>query len=148
MHPPSMSEHHHHDYGSPDFVADKVIGIILMILNACVGIGGLVLIAGAGAIGASGVQVEGKTIAAGGLGFLGVVAIVLSIVGIVIGYGIMKSARWGFIAGAVVFGINAVTNLAGLAQDASNVLGLLIAPCRRYLLRDEIERKPRPEPLR
>ncbi|MCL6624157.1 MAG: hypothetical protein K6T17_06005 [Fimbriimonadales bacterium] len=125
-------------YPRPDapgeFLADKVIGIILIVLSV---LGGICIcpgmsLAGLGALGAG----EVGAIAGGALAGLGAatgfIVIVLSAVGVAIGYGIMKGLRWGFLVGAILSGISVVFSLVGF-----NVLGFLLngALCAYCILR-------------
>lgn len=127
MQPPPISEYRPGGYSSGEFAADKVIGIILMILNTCGVLGGLMLLLGAGALGPT-IEVEGKAISTAGLGLLGGIVLVMSALGIVVGYGIMKSLKWGFIGGAVVFAINTISNVVQLRDaGAQGMIGLVIA---------------------
>lgn len=127
MQPPPMSEYRPGGYGSGEYAADKVIGIILMILNGCGVIGGMLILLGAGALGPT-VEVEGKTIATAGLGLLGGLVLLMSAVGIILGYGIMKSAKWGFIGGTVVFALNTISNVVQLREaGGQGVVSLAIA---------------------
>lgn len=110
-----------------EFLADKVIGIILMILSALGVVGGICTAAGMSMIGlGAAVSGGGEEAVAGGalagLGaVLGLIVIAWSAVGIVTGYGIMKSLRWGFLVGAILSAISVVFALVGF-----NILGFLI----------------------
>jgi hypothetical protein len=128
-------------YPRPDapgeFLADKVIGIILIVLSVLGVLGGICIaagmsLAGLGAMGAGGEEaIAGGALA--GLGAaVGFMVIIWSAVGIVIGYGIMKGLRWGFLVGAILSAISVVFSLVGF-----NILGLLIngALCAYCILR-------------
>ncbi|MCH8275881.1 MAG: hypothetical protein IH851_13960 [Armatimonadetes bacterium] len=107
------------------FAADKVIGIIIMVLAACGVILGIMLTAGGGlfseafeqAAAQEGATAEEAAVAGMmgiGVALAGVLIIVMSGVSIAIGWGVMKSARWAFILGAVWYGIGALLNLVTL----------------------------------
>ncbi len=120
-----------------EFLADKVIGIILMVFSALGVLCGIFIAAGMSLVGLGAATEGGEgAAAAGALAGIGAVAgfvvIIWSVVGIVIGYGIMKSLRWGFLVGAILSGISVVFSLVGL-----NVLGFIIngALCAYCILR-------------
>ena len=117
-----------------EYANDKIVGIIIMILSLCgVVIGGLAVVGGgfiaAGGAAAANTANNGAavpTAAAGGMvAIVGIVLLVLSFMSIAIGWGIMKSLRWGFLVGSIVYGINMVLNLMSLNQSRG-ILGLLI----------------------
>lgn len=117
-----------------DFVADKVIGILIMVLSVCGVIGGVMVMAGMGMLAAAtsqaaqqgGQDAAGAAAAAGMFGMtgaiLGFAIIAMCVVSIAVGFGIMKSAKWGFVLGSIWNGIGTVLNLVSF-----NVLGLLIS---------------------
>lgn len=120
--------------------ADKPIGIVIMVLSVCCLGGGIALAAGIGAMGAmaGGAAAQGgqgsqdAAVAAGMMGLgaavLGVVTAVFGALGIATGYGIMKSAKWGFILGSVVYGLNTLLNVLSIAsQGAQSIIGLAIS---------------------
>ena len=121
------------------FTADKIIGIIIMVLSAVCGLCGLV---GAGILGAVGASLPGMAAsggqgapttqeAAAAAGLLGmgaavfaVIVIVVSALNIVSGYGIMKSARWGFLFSAI---LNGVWILFNLPNFVANIIGIIFS---------------------
>lgn len=133
---------------------DKPIGITIIVLNALCGGLGLLAVLGLGAIAAmggaaaagSGGSADGAAAAAavGGIAaIIAIVVVVLCAVGIIAGFGIMKSAKWGFQLGAVVFGLNALSNLAQLPQG---VIGLLISGALCYYCIARLTGKIGPKP--
>jgi hypothetical protein len=128
-------------YPRPDapgeFLADKVIGIILIVLSVLGVLCGIFIAAGASFLGVGALSAGKEEAIAGsalaGLGAaMGFITIIWSAVGIAIGYGIMKGLRWGFLVGAILSGISVVFALVGF-----NVLGFLIngALCAYCVLR-------------
>jgi len=121
------------------YATDKVLGIIIMILSGCfVVLGGLGFLGGgflaaggaAGAASAGGTNAAG-TAAAAGVGGAAImiasaVLVIVALIGFAVGYGIMKSLRWGFLVGAVLYGLNALYNLSQMGH-ANGILGLLIS---------------------
>ncbi len=115
-----------------EFVADKVIGILVIVLSSCVLVCGVSIAAGLGLIGAGifgaarggGVGAAEAATAGSIVGLTGValggLLIVSSGISILIGWGISKSAKWAFLVGAVWYGLGLVANFVQF-----NVLGLL-----------------------
>lgn len=90
--------------GSGDFVADKVIGILMIVFSICgalaglavLGIGGLA--AGVGATSQSG----GQAVAAGGMAMvIGILILAISVARIYAGIMMLKAARIGFMIGMI-----------------------------------------------
>jgi hypothetical protein len=116
------------------YANDKVIGIIIMVLSLCfVGLGSMMMLGG-GVLAASGAAasadpaIQKASSDAAAAGVTGAVLMVASVImiatgflGVAIGYGIMKSLRWGFIMGTVVYGLN----LLGTFQSR-NMISLVI----------------------
>src|SRR5437588_641466 len=122
------------------YQTDKVLGIIIMVLSVCGVIGGGMAFLGGGLLAAGGATAAAGTagsnaagsaaLAGAGGAFLMIISVVLiisSLIGFAVGYGIMKSLRWGFLVGAIVYGLNTLLQLFGLSHPtAGGVLGLLI----------------------
>lgn len=124
------------NYPSAPYQTDKVIGIIIMVLAICgailsgiVVLGGGVLAAAGGAAATNANTDAAKAAGMGGglLMILGVVMLISCLVSLAVGYGIMKSLRWGFMLGAVVYGIQVILNIFSLARGGTAVIGLVIA---------------------
>ena len=101
-----------------DFVADKIIGIILIVLNcliSCVGFGMI----GFGPAVTQAIKQEAENQTAKGqmtteqaqavtsflgmgLATFGAILLALAVLGIIDGFGIFKSSKWGFIMGIVI----------------------------------------------
>jgi len=120
--------------GSGDFVADKVMAILVFIGAACGFCGGLLLfgIGGfAGAAGASGAASGGGAEAAAVAGFgamgmlFGVGYIALAIAAIVGAIGMLKSTRKGLNLVMIVMGILAVLSIAGIVLFKSGAQGMV-----------------------
>lgn len=120
--------------GEP-YQTDKILGIIIMVLSVCctvaggAAMAGMSMLAGMGAAGAASEGGAGSGEAAataaavGGVAaFIGIILLVTGLLGVATGYGIMKSLKWGFILGAVVYGLNTVANIASF-----NIIGLVIS---------------------
>ncbi len=121
-------------------VADKVIGIIIMILSGCGAACGIALTAG---LGLGGLALSGAAASEGGAdaaqaataaGFFGLAGAALGmmvfgmmIVSFFVGFGIFKSARWGFIVGSAWYGL--ITALNVVQFELRGGLGLLISGC-------------------
>lgn len=94
---------------SNDFVWDKVVGIVMMITNLCCAGTVIALAMGATALGFAGGL--GGALAVGSVaGILALLIAGSAILSIAAGYGVMQSQRWGFILGAIVFGLAALSN--------------------------------------
>lgn len=127
-------------YPRPDapgeFLADKVIGIILIVLSVLGVLCGIFIAAGASFLGVGALSAGKEEAIAGsalaGLAAMGFITIIWSAVGIAIGYGIMKGLRWGFLVGMIRWGISVFFAVLGF-----NVLGFLIdsALCAYCFLR-------------
>jgi hypothetical protein len=119
---------------SGDFVADKVMAILVFIGAACGLCGGLML-AGfsgfVGAIGAAGAASGGGTDAGAvaGFGALGVVFgiayIILAIVAVMGAIGMLQTKRKGFTQVMMVMGILALLTLVGLVMWHTGVGGII-----------------------
>jgi hypothetical protein len=106
--------------GPQDFGADKVVGILIMVLYSCASIFGLLALLALSA--ASGQVTERVTPA---LTALALALVVISVGLIITGYFIMKGAKGGFIAGAIVFGLSTVGNLFQLG-DPKRIIGTIL----------------------
>jgi len=129
-------------YSSNVYPNDKVVGILIMVFaaicNVAVGflgvIGGGVLAAGgasaaAGAASNTGAAGAGAATGVVGAGImvLSVILILMGVVGLAVGYGIMKSLRWGFLVGTILYGLGVLNSLAGLSRGGiGGIIGLLI----------------------
>jgi hypothetical protein len=115
--------------------ADKPLGIVIIILSALGACGGLALAGLGGFMGAAGgaaATQEGSAsgaAAAGAIGgmtaIIGLVLVAVSVLNIVGGVGVMKSARWGFMLTGILSAISALLNLVNF--DVKGILGLAIA---------------------
>ena len=123
--------------GGQQYQTDKVLGIIIMVLSACGAIGGIMGLAGGGLLAAAGAgaagqagNAQGAAVAAAGGGILmllSVFLIIQSVLGFAIGYGIMKSLRWGFLIGTIVYGIGLLIQIVGVTKSgAQGLIGLVI----------------------
>jgi hypothetical protein len=117
-------------YGYPN---DKPVGIVIMVLSACGVIAGGLALGGGGLLAAGGAASANTSTGAGGAAvagglvmILGVVILIVSLLGFAIGYGIMKSLKWGFMVGTIVYGLNSLANLANLS-GGKGILGLAIS---------------------
>lgn len=130
-----------------DFIADKVIGIIMIIFATCGLFAGIMIMAGGGMLGSliaseaakqPNVSASDAQAAAGlfglGFAFLGGLILVASIVSIINGIGIYKGAKWGFILGIVLNGINVLLNMSagpvGFFSAAINIALLIYCVLR------------------
>jgi hypothetical protein len=125
-HPPGPPQ----GYPPPtSFVADKILGIFIIIGAVCCGLVGL---AAAGIIGLAGgfagqamteggatAQEAAAATALFGLGgvAVAVIVMVISATNLAVGIGILKSARWGFLLGAIVNGIWFLMQLPSLGEN-------------------------------
>lgn len=129
---------------SSDNVGDKVIGIIVIVLSVCGVLGGAAVMAGLGfiaaAIGSSEASAPAGSsdaaaagAAAGFFGLagavLGGVLIVMSLVSVVVGFGITKSAKWGFWLGTLWYGLWSIVNVLGFNLVGLVISGLLLTYC-------------------
>jgi hypothetical protein len=129
---------------SSNNVGDKVIGIIVILLSVCGVLFGAAVMAGLGiiaaAIGSSGASAPAGSADAAAAGaaaglfgmagaVLGGVVIVMSLVSVVIGFGISKSAKWGFWLGALWYGLWSIVNVLGFNLVGLVVSGLLLTYC-------------------
>jgi hypothetical protein len=111
--------------GTP-FDADRPVGIIVILMHVCcmfigIGLAGLLSAVGLG-IGAQAqpgpeTAVLGVTFAAIGFLLFG-----LSCLGVICGWGIFKSRKWGFWIGVIVFGMATMADLSGGATAAGAIL--------------------------
>ena len=122
--------------GDAAYQTDKIIGIIIMVLALCgVAASGLVVLAGTavGALGAGAAasnQNAAGAAAAGAAGgmimLFGVLLIILSLANFAVGYGVMKSLRWGFTLGLVVCALRILVGLGMLGRGGFGVIGWII----------------------
>lgn len=119
-------------YGTPDtFPADKIMGIILIILaalGACgslalVGLGGLV---GGAGISAGGAQGAGAVAAAGGgVMVMGVILLAICVVEIFAATWMMKSLRKGFLIIVILGGLGLILNIVTMTSShTTNFFGI------------------------
>lgn len=103
-----------------DFVWDKVAGIVAIVINICCVIAVTGLASLLAAVGLAAGSLPG--LAAGAfVGIVMIAAVSLSLLGVIAGVGMLQGRRWGFLIGAIVFGLAALTNGGG-----GNTMGVLI----------------------
>lgn len=95
-----------------DFVWDKVAGLVAIVINICC----VAFVAGLASIFAAVGLTAGAVpgLAAGAI--VGVVLMLVigsSVLGVVAGFGMLQGKRWGFLLGAIVFGLATLSNLSG-----------------------------------
>lgn len=119
---------------------DKVIGIIIMVFSACGVAGGLMMTAGGGILGVagagavSGTNASGQPInnaaaagvAGGIIAAAGIIVALLCAFSIFLGFGIMKSRKWAFLVGSILYGLSALGDLAQITKG-SGIVGFVIA---------------------
>ena len=121
-----------------DFVSDKVIGIILIILNAIGACGGFAIMGLGTAFGGIMQQAADNAVSKGqatpeqakavatlfgmGAGLFGGLIVAACILGIINGFGIFKSARWGFIMGIALSAVHIILSISSV-----NFISIIIA---------------------
>ncbi len=123
------------NYGAPNqpFVPDLVIGIILIIFSACGIIAGLflggmsaVVATNSAEIASGGGITAGDARTAGGImGLLSIFVVVICVLQIIVAVGIIKGARWAFIAAIVLNAISVITSLINF--QTQNILSIVIS---------------------
>jgi len=115
------------NYGQVGFPADKGVGITIIVLSSCGLLAAGIIILGGGAMASMGGSLNGRNaqeLSTGGLGVaaVGGILLVTTLISMAAGIGVMKSAKWGFILGAVIYGLSLLGNLVRV-----NIIGLVIA---------------------
>lgn len=116
-------------YGMEPFQADKVVGIIMIVLAALGACGSLMVMGLGGLVGAAGVSTRGEgagvAAAAGGfVVFMGIIWLAICVVEIFLATWIMKSLRKGFMIVLILGAIGLLINIVSM-NFIGIVLGLI-----------------------
>jgi hypothetical protein len=117
--------------GAPEpYKSDRPIGIVIMVLSGLCGVCGMLTVAGVGMLGAAAASQAGTSNDAAAAAAVGGVAAIAAIVmlivgglGLAVGFGIMKSAKWGFVGGAVLYGLYAINNILSVVGGQMSAIG-------------------------
>jgi|GEM_PF-1752574 len=118
-----------------NFVADKVLGALVIALSSCglcaglgaMGIGGLVGAASVGAAGRSGMPNPAAGAGVGALiGFIGFAIAAIYAINIAGGIGMIQGRRWGFMLTAILSGLGFLISLSGATGFLDSVPNLAI----------------------
>lgn len=104
-----------------DYAFDKVAGLIAIVTNFCCGALVMVLAGGLALFGTAAASLPGFVVGS----LVGLIAILVggsAVFGIIAGVGIFQGRRWGFLLGAIVFGLAALLNGLG----SGNAVGFII----------------------
>lgn len=109
--------------GSTDFVADKVIGILMIIFSICGAVAGLAVLGIGGAAaaigGSAGGADGGQVVAAGGMAMIiGILILAISVARIYAGFKIFAAKRIGFMIGLITSLVLVVLNLVNFSVGA------------------------------
>lgn len=116
--------------GSTDFVADKVIGILMIIFSICGAVAGLAVLGIGGAAaaigGSAGGADGGSAVAAGGMAMIiGVLILAISVARIYAGFKIFGAKRIGFMIGMITSVILILLNLVQF--NVGSIVGIAIS---------------------
>ncbi|MEQ1821617.1 MAG: hypothetical protein ABL949_03830 [Fimbriimonadaceae bacterium] len=78
--------------------------------------------------GGSGDNAAAAVAVGGAAVIIGVITLISGAIGLAVGYGIMNSKKWGFIAGAALYGFNALMSVVQVIQGQTmNLIGIAIS---------------------